>query len=422
MWCGRSTEVGLRILIVSQYFWPENFRVNDLAADLVSKGHQVTVLTGLPNYPDGHIFEDYRKQPAAFCMFKGVEIVRVPLRPRGVGNLSLILNYLSYAAMASFLGPWKLRGRAFDVIFVNQLSPVTVGIPGAVMARIKRAPMAMWVLDLWPDTLHALGVVRSPRILGWIGKLVMLIYRRCDLVLAQSKSFIPEIRKYVPASQPVEYLPSWAEDIFRSQSITQSIEIPEQEGSFDVLFAGNIGEAQDFPCILAAAEILKNKANIRWLIVGDGRMRPWVEQEVQRRGLSHQVILLGRRPVEQMPYLFQRAHALLVTLKNRPIFNMTIPGKVQSYLAAGRPIVAALNGEGAILLRRSGVGYVSDAGDDVGLADAVLRLSRLSDNERLVMGQYGKDLSNREFDRKLVLGKVEGMLKSLADGSAQKND
>lgn len=408
----------MRVLIVSQYFWPENFRVNDLATDLVEKGHQVTVLTGLPNYPDGSVFENFQRKPGAFSVLNGVEVVRVPLLPRGTGGMRLMFNYLSYALMASILGPWKLRGQAFDVVFVNQLSPVMVGIPGALMARIKNAPMAMWVLDLWPDTLQAIGVVRSPRVLAWVGALVSLIYRRCDLVLAQSKSFIPTIRKLAPAYLAVEYLPSWAEDIFQQQTVVPVPEIPIQDGSFDVMFAGNIGEAQDFPCILNAAQALKDQAHIRWLIVGDGRMKSWVEHEVQNRGLSNQVLLLGRFPVDRMPAFYQRADALLVTLQDKPIFSMTIPGKLQSYLAAARPVVAALNGEGAAIIRESACGYVSAAGDHASLAMAILKLSRLSLGQRQSMGENGKKFSEREFHREAVLGKLEKKLATLAAGSA----
>lgn len=403
----------MRVLIVSQYFWPENFRVNDLATELVNKGHQVTVLTGWPNYPDGQVFPAFREHPNAFQSLSNVEIVRVPLVPRGSGGLRLMLNYLSFTLSASILGAWKLRGRAFDVVFVNQLSPVTVGLPGAVIAKLKRAPMAMWVLDLWPDTLHAIGVVRSPKVLSWVGQLVAFIYRRCDLVLAQSKSFIPEIRKLAPPGKAVEYLPSWAEDIFQSTEVSPASEITQQEGSFDVMFAGNIGEAQDFPCILGAAELLKHHAHIRWLIVGDGRMRAWVEQEVERRGLLKNVLLLGRFPVERMPSFYQRAHALLVTLQDKPIFAMTIPGKLQSYLAAGRPVVAALNGEGAALVREAGAGHVCAAGDSQGLADAVLTLSRMTDAERQKMGRKGRQISEQEFERSAVLGKLEGLLLSM---------
>jgi glycosyltransferase involved in cell wall biosynthesis len=318
--------------------------------------------------------------------------------------------------MASTLGPWKLRGRAFDVIFVNQLSPVTVGIPGALMARIKNAPMVMWVLDLWPDTLQAIGVVRSPRLLGLVRSLTKFIYSRCDVVLAQSKSFIPAIKKIAPARLPVKYLPSWAEDVFQQRMFASVLEIPQREDCFDVMFAGNIGEAQDFPCILAAADALRAQQHIRWLIVGDGRLRVWVEQEIHRRGLEDRVLLLGRFPVERMPSFYQRAHVLLVTLQDKPIFNMTIPGKLQSYLAAARPIVAALNGEGAELIRESGAGYVSAAGDYAGLAQAVLALSLLSADQRRSLGENGKKFSDRQFLRDSTLVKVEEILnKSIAD-------
>jgi colanic acid biosynthesis glycosyl transferase WcaI len=401
----------MRVLIVSQYFWPENFRINDLAADLVKKGHHVTVLTGLPNYPDGRVFKSYRDAPNAFGRLDGVDIVRVPLIPRGAGGAMLMFNYLSYAVMASMLGPWKLRGQAFDVVFVNQLSPVTVGIPGALMARIKSAPMVMWVLDLWPDTLRAIGVVRSPMLLGWFGFLTSFIYKRCDLVLAQSKSFIPIIKKTAPAHLPVQYLPSWAEGVFQKHAFSSVCEIPNLPGSFDVMFAGNIGEAQDFPCILAAAELLKEQRHIRWLIVGDGRMRGWLEKEIQRRGLSSQVLLLGRFPVERMPDFYRRADALLVTLQDKAIFSMTIPGKLQSYLAAARPVVAALNGEGAQLIQQSGAGYVTASGNSVGLSEAVLRLSLLSDAERRLMGESGRKFSNLEFHRDRILSRLEQLLK-----------
>jgi colanic acid biosynthesis glycosyl transferase WcaI len=406
----------MRVLIVSQYFWPENFRINDLATYLVSKGHHVTVLTGFPNYPDGRVFDEYRREPKAYNILDGVEVVRVPLIPRGLGSMRLIINYLSFALMASILGPWKLRSQAFDLVFVNQLSPVTVGIPGALLARIKKVPMVMWVLDLWPDTLQALDALRSPMILFWVELLVSSIYRRCDLVLSQSQNFIPIIRKLAPLGLAVEYCPSWAEDFFQTQYVEPAPEVPECYGSFDVMFAGNIGEAQDFPCILAAAEVLKGQSNIRWLIVGDGRMKPWVEKEIQCRGLSSQVKLLGRFSVERMPSFYQTAHVLLVTLQDKPIFNMTIPGKLQSYLASGKPVVGALGGEGAKIIRESGAGYLAAAGDYIGLADAVLKLSRLSDKERLTMGIIGKIIYEREFKRATVLSKLENRLMAMVAG------
>ncbi|UUZ71754.1 glycosyltransferase family 4 protein [Polaromonas sp. P1(28)-8] len=291
----------MRLLVVSQYFWPENFRINDLVAELVRRGHQVTVLTGVPNYPEGEVFQQFHETPTRYLNYEGAEVVRVPMTPRGHNARRLILNYLTFAVSASVVGLWKLRGRHFDAIFAYEPSPVTVGLPAAVMRAAKRAPLAFWVLDLWPDTLQAIGVVRSRALLQLVGKLVAFIYKRCDLILAQSKSFIPQIQKYAGDRSRVVYFPSWAESVFDIQRAVPAGEVPLRHGSFNVMFAGNIGDAQDFPAILAAAESLKSHAHIRWLIVGDGRLAEWVADEVRRRDLQDCVQMLGRHPVERMP-------------------------------------------------------------------------------------------------------------------------
>jgi glycosyltransferase involved in cell wall biosynthesis len=395
------------LLIVSQYFWPENFRINDLASELVSRGHEVTVLTGLPNYPSGQIYEEYLIDSEKFSNYKNVRILRVPLLPRGNGALRLLLNYLSFSISACVLGPWRLRGQRFDLVLTCQLSPVTVGLPGAFLAWLKNVPMVMWVLDLWPDTLKAIGVVKSPRLLAYVGRLVGFIYWRCDLILAQSRSFIPKIQSLAGPRVPVVYFPSWAEDVFQVEGLKPAPEVPVKEGAFNVMFAGNVGEAQDFECILSAATLLKGNSNIRWLIVGDGRMSTWVQAEIERRGLSECVLLLGRHPVERMPEFFLQADAMLVTLADQEIFTMTIPGKLQSYLAAGMPILAALNGEGADVVRSADAGFTSPAGSAEGLAEIVLKMAKLPLSERQVMGKNGLEYSKREFDRRMVVDMAE---------------
>lgn len=410
----------MRLLVVSQYFWPENFRINDLVTELVRRGHQVTVLTGVPNYPDGIVFPRFRENPGNYSQYGGAEIIRVPMMPRGQGAVRLMLNYLSFALSASIVGPWKLRGQRFDAIFTCQLSPVTVGLPAAALRAIKRAPMAFWILDLWPETLQAIGVVRSPVALRAIGKLIEFIYKRCDVILAQSKSFIPQIRKYTGPSSRIEYFPSWAEQLFGARDVALAEEIPLKAGSFNVMFAGNIGEAQDFPAILAAAERLKSHAHIRWLIVGDGRAAPWVMEEIKRRNLQDCVLMFGRHPIERMPSFFRHADALLVSLKDEPIFSMTIPGKLQSYLAAGIPVVAMLNGEGSEVVRKSNAGLTCPAGDHEGLAAAVLRLSEMPEDDRGLMGENGLEVTARDFDRSKLIEQLEGWLKNLASRSQQK--
>lgn len=400
----------MRLLVVTQYFWPENFRINDLVSELVKRGHHVTVLTGRPNYPEGKVFPDFAANPNAYKEFNGVKIIRVPMLSRGTGSLRLALNYLSFALSSSLMAPFFLRGMQFDVIFAYQLSPVTVGIPAALMRAIKKAPLIFWVLDLWPETIEALNITRSKLILQILRMLVRYIYKHCDLILTQSKSFIPKIRQYAGDSAHIEYFPSWSDVIFSGEEMGAAPEILSDPKNFNIMFTGNIGEAQDFPAIIEAAAILKNHENIRWLIVGGGREEKWVRDEIQKQGLNHCFILLGRFPIERMPSFLMHADALLVSLKKDPIFSMTIPGKLQSYLAAGIPILAMLDGEGSKIIESSGAGIACPSGDYRALAECALHISQLSLEERRAMGERAAAISSSEFDRDKLIGNLEKWL------------
>ena len=405
----------MKILIVSQYFWPENFRINDLTKELVQRGHSLTILTGIPNYPAGTVFEEYGKSPQAFADYQGARVRRVPMLARGRGAARLFLNYLSFAIGACISGPWQLRGRQFDVIFVFEPSPVTVGLPAILLGRVKRAPVVFWALDLWPETLAALGVVRSPKVLSWIGTLVKFIYERCTLVLGQSRGFLGSIAKYCSDADKIRYFPSWAEEVFSQPNLVPAPEVPAADGMFNVLFAGNIGEAQDLPSILLAADLLKDNPSIRWIIVGDGRKFDWLKDEVKRRGLNESVFLLGRFPVERMPSFYAKSDALLVSLKKDPVFSMTIPGKVQSYLMAGLPILGMLDGEGAKVITEANAGLVCAAGDGKGLAAAVLKLAAMRAEERQQLGLNGRTFAQKEFGRRLLINRLEELLHEAVD-------
>lgn len=400
----------MRILVVSQYFWPENFRINDLVREWVRRGHQVTVLTGLPNYPEGKVFDSYQEQPGAFANYEGAKVVRIPMLPRGVGSLRLMLNYLSFVLGGVLWGPLRLRGIESDVIFVFEPSPVTVGLPAVWLSKIKRAPVVFWALDLWPETLVAIGVVRSPRVLGWVGDMVRFIYNRCTLVLGQSRGFLLNIARYCNDKSKIRYFPSWAEDVFIDDGVKPAPEVPELANGFTAVFAGNIGEAQDLPAVLDAAERLKENNFIRWVIVGDGRKSEWLRSEVIRRGLQDRVLLPGRFPVERMPSFYAHADALLVSLKRDPVFSMTIPGKVQSYLMAGIPLLGMLDGEGAAVIRDAHAGLTCDAGDSAGLAQAVLTMAAMSIEERKQMGLNGRAYARQEFGRSELMDRLETLL------------
>ena len=403
----------MKILIVSQYFWPENFRVNDLGLELQERGHDITVLTGLPNYPDGKVFRDFKKTPEKYSNYNGINVVRVPLIARGKGKIRLIANYFSFAFLASILGPIKLSDKKFDVIFVYEPSPVTVGLPAITLKYIKKAPVVFWALDLWPETLEAIGVIKSKKIIKAIGLLVSFIYNRCDLLLAQSRSFMGCMQRYCKTPNKIQYFPSWAEDTFSNTEIKIAEEVPVANSKmFSVMFAGNMGDAQDFPAILNAAEILKNHKNIRWLIVGGGRVADWVKQECHRRGLDDNFLLLGSYPIDKMPSFYATADVLLVSLKNEEVFNMTIPGKVQSYLASAKPIIGMLNGEGANVIYESGAGYVSNAGDAKALVENVLKMASLSIQQRQKLGGAGRDYYKKEFDKNKLIDRLENLLSS----------
>lgn len=400
----------MRILVVSQYFWPENFRINDLVKEWVQRGHQVTVLTGVPNYPLGSVFEDYRLKPSAFAEYEGAKVIRVPMLSRGHGDFRLVLNYLSFVVGASIFGPWYLRGISVDVIFVFEPSPVTVGLPAILLSRLKKASVVFWVLDLWPETLVALDEVRSPWILASVGRVVRFIYNRCAFVLGQSRGFVDSIAKYCDDKKKIRYFPSWAEDVFADENVNPAPEIPEMTDGFTVMFAGNIGEAQDMPAVLKAAELLKDKPAIRWIIVGDGRKSEWLKSEVIRRGLQGQVLLPGRFLVERMPSFYAHADALLVSLKRDPVFSMTIPGKVQSYLLVGKPMLGMMDGEGAAVISDANAGLSCDAGDAAGLADAVLTLAAMTPDQRMQLGLNGKKYAQQEFDRSQLMDRLEALL------------
>jgi glycosyltransferase involved in cell wall biosynthesis len=401
----------VRVLIVTQYFWPEHFRVNDLADGLVERGHEVTVLTGSPNYPGGRFYDGYGlfNKPETR---NGVKVLRVPLIPRGSGrSLRLILNYLSYMVSATLIGPFLCRGR-FDLIFVFQVTPVTVGIPAAFLKRLKRAPILFWVLDLWPESVAAASRFKAPWILKSIDRMVRFIYRHCDRILYTSKGFAGSIQSRGVEPSRLSYFPNWVEPAPEVVG-APPVELPK---GFRILFAGNVGEAQDFGTILNAAEHLKDHPEIQWIILGEGRQWNWVKEQVEARGLAFCVHLLGRFPADTMPSFFAQADALLVTLKRDPVFALTVPGKVLAYMSCGKALLAALDGEGAEVIEEARAGLTVSAGDAAGLANIVLEMSHLPVEKRMKMGESAQQYCSAHFSRVQLFAYLESMMKDIIKG------
>ncbi len=397
----------MKILIVTQYFWPENFRINDLALGLQERGHQVSVLTGKPNYPEGSFFQGYHFWGRSRETWEGIPVFRAPLVPRGKRKFQLALNYLSFAFFGSLLA-LKVGKKDYDAIFVYEISPITVGLAAITAKWVSKAPLYFWVLDLWPQSLSAAGGFQNPTLLGMVDKLTRWIYRHCDKILVSSASFSQAIQTQGVAEEKIVYFPQWAEEEFslhqEALSAEEAAQLPQ---GFVILYAGNLGEAQGFETLLDAAEKLKGQPRIQWVILGDGRKGDYVRSEVLRRGLEGCFHLLGRKPIQKMPAYFAAADCLLVSLKKDPLFALTLPAKVQAYMAFGAPILGVLEGEGADVILAAQAGWIAPPGEPDRLAQAVLDLAAQSPEALALMGKKAQDYARTHFDREKLLGQLE---------------
>jgi colanic acid biosynthesis glycosyl transferase WcaI len=403
----------MKILIVSQYFHPENFRINDLASGLKNLGHEVTVLTGIPNYPQGKFFDGYGYLKPREELWNGIKIIRCALTPRRSSRfLHLLLNYVSFALSASIAVFTRLTGK-YDAIFVFQVSPITVGIPAIVAKHIKKAPIFFWVLDLWPESVLATTHIKSKKLISLLTALTRWTYRHCDKVMVQSKGFYEHAKRMGVRDSQLQFFPNWAEELYVPSHVDEKIDASLPIG-FRIMFAGNIGEAQDFDAILKAAFTLKEQAHIQWVIVGDGKQKAYVEHQIHLLGLQNTVHLIGQKPVQMMPAYFASADALLVSLKNEEIFASTIPGKIPSYLACAKPVLGMLNGEGANIINEAGAGLTCHAGDSHGLVEIVLKISGLSSHQLACLGNNGLRYYQQTFDRASLFKKLEEEMSTLA--------
>jgi colanic acid biosynthesis glycosyl transferase WcaI len=411
---GYTLALKVKVLIVTQYFWPENFRINDLVLGLKEKGHEVKVLTGIPNYPRGRFYSGYNFFGPLFETYEDIQAFRVPLIPRGNGSrIRLVLNYFSFVFFACLIGPLRRLG-SVDLIFIYEPSPITVCLPALLLKKLKSAPLMFWMQDLWPESLSATGAISSEKILKMVDILVRFIYRGCDRILVQSRAFIEPVERQGCDQNRILYFPNSAEELYEPVKLeSNASERAMMPDGFCVTFAGNIGAAQDFGTILKAAERLKEQKDIHWVIIGDGRMFPWVQRQVTKLGLNETVHLLGRYPAEAMPRFFALSDALLVTLKKEPIFALTIPSKVQSYLACAKPIIAALDGEGARVVEEAGAGITCPTENPEAMADAVLKLYNMSGRDRKVLGHKGREYFNKNFERKMLFDRLEVWMKAL---------
>lgn len=394
----------MRILVISQYFFPENFRINDLVFSLSSRGHYVEVLTGKPNYPFGEYFEGYSWKSKDLEEINGVLVHRANLflRKKGTG-IRLFFNYLSFI----FFGVFKLlkvRGK-FDKIFIYAPSPITVGFLGIIASKKFKCKSYLWVHDLWPESVKVAGKISNSIILFMVDLMTKLIYRFTDYLLVQSPRFKIYMKKQGVSENKIIYYPYYAEDFYKvveRQSKYQKF-LPE---GFNILFAGNVGVAQSFDTIINAFELIKDY-NINLVIIGDGRDKERIQKLIKIKGLESKIVFLGSFPAEIMPYFFACSDALLISLKKSDIFSYTIPGKLQSYLACGRPIIGSLDGIGNQIISDSNSGYCSKAEDSLELSKNILRLFKDSDISRSNFSQNALLYFENNFKKNKLLTRLE---------------
>lgn len=389
----------MRILVLSQYFWPENFIINDIVRTLDEQGHVVVVATGKPNYPDGKVYEGYRAGGTQRERYLGcIEVLRVPLWPRGEGGArNLIFNYLSFVLTGLLFLPWMLRKSEFDAILVFAPSPITQAISAIPLKWLKKAKLVLWVQDLWPESLSATGFVKNPHLLKAVGWMVRAIYRHCDTLLVQSHAFVEPVARYAEREK-IQYYPN-SLDVRPPKLV---VPIPAElsdllEKHFCVVFAGNLGTAQALETIVQAAVHLRDDPQIRLVLVGSGSRLAWLKAQQQAHGLEN-LVMPGRFPMEAMSQIFERSCALLVSLNNEEAFAQTVPSKIQAYLAAGRPIIACLNGEGARVVSEAGAGLASPAEQVLPLVANIRCMKALGGAERAAMGRSGKAYFDANYE------------------------
>ena len=403
----------MRLCIFTNHFFPEEFKVNDIAFDLAKRGHKIMVITAIPDYPKKRMFRKY------YSLFKkrkeiidGVTIVRLPIIPRYNGSaVFLLLNYVSYFFTSYIFTYFHSFFHKYDGIFVHETSPFFIGLAAVHLKRRQNIPLIFWTLDLWPESLSAAGKIKNTFLLSPFEKMVKYVYNSCDKILIGSQGFEQSICAKGPYKEKCVYFPNWAEDTeSMSRTLMDTSIYPFSHFSkndFVFLFAGNLGVAQNLSFILNAASQVRHLKQIRFVFIGDGRCRNDILEFIQKNNLMDTVFAPGRFPLSTMPLFMQRANVLMVSLKDDPIFNLTVPAKVQFYMAQGKPILASLNGEGADLITEAKCGISVPVGDSDKLIEAIIMLSSMSEKDLDTMGKNAKKYYDDNFRKEIRIEQLE---------------
>ena len=386
----------MKILAVCQYYYPEPFRINDICEELVKRGHSVTVLTGLPNYPMGEIYEEYKKNPKKKETINGVDVIRCFEIPRKTGAVYRFLNYFSYAFSSGAYV--KKLAADFDVVFVNQLSPVMMAHAGLKYKKKYGKKLVLYSLDLWPESLVVGGVKKGSFVYRVFHSISEKLYKGADKLLITSKSFTQYMKEEF-GIEKTDYLPQYAESLFDEESCRKN-----PDGKTNLMFAGNVGVAQSVDTIIEAANILKDEKDLFWHIVGDGSEIENIRKKAETYGLEN-VIFHGRQSLDKMPGYYSMADAMLITMQKDDFLSQTLPGKIQSYMAAGKAVIGAIDGEASAVINESGCGFCGRAEDGMELASNVKKF--IGSENKKAFSENSIRYYNENFNRDIFVDKLE---------------
>ena len=397
-----------KILFISQYFYPENFKGNDLVFELHRRGHEIIVITAKPNYPGGYFFDGYGFWKRNIEIINGVYIYRLPILTRGNGGgLRLLLNYVSFYLSSYLFFLLKGKKLKYDVIITQQLSPMTSSLSAIWYKNLNKTPLITWTLDLWPESVIATTRIKRGILIIWLERLAKKLYDSSDYILVSSKSFIESISSRILNAQKINYFPNWADKIFEEK--IQSEEFPKLPDGFNIVFAGNLGEAQDLSNVINCIRLLKSSKNINFLFVGSGRF----ENELKKETLNFSnVFMLPHYSMEYMPSLYEKSSIMLLSLKGGEFISNTVPAKLQTYMSCGKPVVAMIDGEANYLIKESNCGLAASAGDYIKLAEFIEVLSNMSKVELNRLGKNGQEYYQKCFSRESAISKIEGIINS----------
>lgn len=395
----------MNIFIVSQYFYPESFRINDIATEWVKRGYDVTVLTGIPNYPMGKFFPGYSWSKKRTEEWNGIKIIRIPLIARGHSSIGMVLNYYSFVISGWF---WNRFNKVdADLVFSFETSPMTQVKVGCGYAKKHKVPHFLYVQDLWPENVETVTGIHNRLIIGPIDRMVDKIYKQTDKIFVTSPSFVEAVvnRKNPVDRKKVYYWPQYAEEFYRPVDKHVYEGIPEDD-SFKVVFTGNIGTAQGLDILPKTAKLMKDD-NVRFVVVGDGRYQSEFEKHIDECGVRDKFILLPRVQSTLIPNILAACDVGFISFNKTPLWEMTIPAKLQSYMACGMPIIASASGETKRIIEEAKCGICTEIGDADALADGIRTIINLDRND---MSKNAREFFESHFDKTMLMDVMDQFL------------